>query len=210
MRAAAPDSSAVAALLLDTSLLEYEVTSVLPVQGDLNLQCKREASECLKWQSVKKTNPAVRSWGRNWHELAFHLQCLIVDLAMGIRVALLIMVGGRGPTYHPSLCLDAKPSWAMAPRPVLQVKRVYAALLESKEERWDQCRGGVADCLRELAEHHGGEVCASHAADLVPSWRLPSLLRYCCTLRSSRDNVRWRLAHTLMHTLRQLFAWSWT
>ena len=38
------------------------------------------------------------------------------------------------------------------------MKRVYEALLESKEERWDQCRGGVADCLRELAEHHGGEV----------------------------------------------------
>jgi len=41
---------------------------------------------------------------------------------------------------------------------IWQVKRVYEALLESKEERWDQCRGGVADCLRELAEHHGGEV----------------------------------------------------
>jgi len=47
-----------------------------------------------------------------------------------------------------------------------QVKRVYEALLESKEERWDQCRGGVADCLRELAEHHGGEVCMSRSHKL--------------------------------------------
>ena len=39
---------------------------------------------------------------------------------------------------------------------LLQVKRVYGALLESKEERWDQCRDASADGLRELAEHHGG------------------------------------------------------
>lgn len=37
----------------------------------------------------------------------------------------------------------------------VQVKRVYSELLDMREERWTQARGGVADTLTELSEFYG-------------------------------------------------------
>lgn len=39
----------------------------------------------------------------------------------------------------------------------MQVKRVYSGLLDSREERWAQARGAVADTLTELAQFYSGD-----------------------------------------------------
>lgn len=37
------------------------------------------------------------------------------------------------------------------------MKRVYSGLLDSREERWAQARGAVADTLSELAQFYSGD-----------------------------------------------------
>lgn len=55
---------------------------------------------------------------------------------------------------------------------LLQVKRVYSGLLDTREERWAQARGGVADTITELSEFYSaaGPLSRRLADDSLAHW----------------------------------------